>query len=148
MKISIISLTFISLLAPFICNAQDNPREKIESAKIAFITEKLNLSPSEAQKFWPLYNEFSNKQNALQKEMKKARLDYDFGDISDKEARALIEKSLDIKARELELDRSYAIKFQEAISPVKVLKLHRAEADFKRLLLRRLEQRAGNRRRN
>jgi hypothetical protein len=32
-------------------------REKLELFKIQFITKKLDLTPAEAEKFWPLYNE-------------------------------------------------------------------------------------------
>ena len=32
-------------------------RERLESFRIQFITKKLDLSPAEAEKFWPVYNE-------------------------------------------------------------------------------------------
>ena len=32
-------------------------RERLESFRIQFITKKLNLTPAEAEKFWPVYNE-------------------------------------------------------------------------------------------
>lgn len=32
-------------------------RAQMESFKIQFITKKLNLTPEEAEKFWPVYNE-------------------------------------------------------------------------------------------
>lgn len=32
-------------------------RERLESYRIQFITKKLDLTPAEAEKFWPLYNE-------------------------------------------------------------------------------------------
>ena len=32
-------------------------REKLELFKIQFVTKKLDLTPAEAEKFWPLYNE-------------------------------------------------------------------------------------------
>lgn len=32
-------------------------RERLESFRIQFITKKLDLTPAEAEKFWPLYNE-------------------------------------------------------------------------------------------
>ena len=41
--------------------------EKFKSQKIAFITEKLNLTPKEAQEFWPVYNEFEKQRMTWQK---------------------------------------------------------------------------------
>ena len=32
-------------------------RERLESFRIQFITKKLDLTPAEAEKFWPVYNE-------------------------------------------------------------------------------------------
>ena len=46
-----------------ISSAQAHPKghgnwqEKIRSEKIAFITSELNLTPEEAQVFWPVYNQ-------------------------------------------------------------------------------------------
>jgi hypothetical protein len=34
-------------------------REQIESMKIAFLTKRLDLTPEEAKKFWPVYNQYS-----------------------------------------------------------------------------------------
>ena len=43
----------------------DKGKEKIRAYKVAFLTEKLNLSAKEAQKFWPLYNEFDQQRRFL-----------------------------------------------------------------------------------
>jgi hypothetical protein len=45
-------------------------REKIESLRRAYYTKELNLSVSEAEKFWPIYNTFENSKRQLHKEMK------------------------------------------------------------------------------
>ena len=44
-------------MAGFTIQAQNGNR--LEALKIAYITNKLNLSPEEAQKFWPIYNQYS-----------------------------------------------------------------------------------------
>ncbi|NBC24749.1 MAG: hypothetical protein GVX78_03945, partial [Bacteroidetes bacterium] len=43
----------------------DNWKEKIESQKVAFITNELNFTPKEAREFWPLYNEHQGKKEEL-----------------------------------------------------------------------------------
>jgi Spy/CpxP family protein refolding chaperone len=46
---------------------QGEKKENIEAMKIAFITNKLELSPEEAQKFWPVYNQYNEKLKDLRK---------------------------------------------------------------------------------
>ena len=45
--------------------AQGERREKLKAYKTAFITEKLELTPAEAEKFWPVYNNYENKVHQL-----------------------------------------------------------------------------------
>ncbi len=40
--------------------------EKIQSLKIAFITQKLQLTPDEAQKFWPVYNQYDKEVHSIE----------------------------------------------------------------------------------
>jgi hypothetical protein len=48
--------------------SKQTPLEQIQSLKIAFLTKELSLTPEEAQKFWPVYNQY-------EMEMRKARLE-------------------------------------------------------------------------
>ena len=57
----------------------------MEAIKIAYITKELNLSPSEAQRFWPVFNNYSN-------EVKVARNTYPNDEISFTEALVSIQK--------------------------------------------------------
>ncbi|MEO8412287.1 MAG: hypothetical protein ABI472_01455 [Ginsengibacter sp.] len=96
--------------------------EKIEALKIAFITQKLELSPDEAQKFWPVYNQYENEIHSLQ-------LDRNDGAALENE-----EKLLNIR-------KKYLGSFQKVISPQKVNRLFNAERDFRSILIRRLQNR-------
>ncbi len=88
-KITLIALTIILSLSAFSQNRhlgrpgrppmrdmgrpRDTPpidearRAKIEMFKVQFITEKLNLTKDEAEKFWPVYNEAKNNIDELVK---------------------------------------------------------------------------------
>ena len=64
-------LIILSLLCflTFTAFAQhDEKRERVKALKIAFITEQLNLTETEAQKFWPIYNAFEDNNNKLRRE--------------------------------------------------------------------------------
>ena len=41
---------------------KDEKRERIKALKTAFITTELDLSSEESAKFWPIYNDFDEKQ--------------------------------------------------------------------------------------
>jgi len=113
-------------LLGFLVRAQNGNR--LEALKIAYITNKLNLSPEEAQKFWPIYNSY-----AL--ELRVARL-----------------KAIDNKSSELELDenllnirKKYSVQFSQVLPPQKVDTFFKSEKEFghfvqKEIELRQLKQ--------
>ena len=113
-------------------------REQLEALKIAHITEKLALTPDEAQTFWPLYNEMEAKMQAVRKQRRKNRKDtktnHDL--MSDKELMAAVEKELGFEQQELDLKKEYNQKFSKIIPIKKVVLLHEAQEGFKRRLLK------------
>ena len=115
-------------------------REKIRAAHAAYITERLELSPSEAEKFWPVYREYGEKRRDLRNQLREARR-------NGAEEKTLLDLDLKIKQQELDLEKDYSERFQKIISPEKVLKLRQAEADFRKLLLRQIQHRQQKRRR-
>ena len=121
--------------------AQNNDKkEKIESFKVAFITQKLNLSSKEAQLFWPLYNEYLDKmetlKNARKKELRSSNNSID--NYTEKELELMLENEFISKEKEVELSKEYFYKFKTAISVKKVTLLYKAEDEFKRELLRQI----------
>ena len=50
-------------------------RERLESFRIQFITKKLDLTPAEAEKFWPLYNEQKEASQNLMQEKKEDEIE-------------------------------------------------------------------------
>jgi Spy/CpxP family protein refolding chaperone len=125
---------------------QDRDRQdKIESMHTAYITEKVGLTPVQAQKFWPVYNQFKADQDELQKQRREnARKVKEAGGIdnmSDADVQKLVTNEIDIKSRELDLHKKYVVKFQEVISLKQVAKLFIAEEQFKLYLLEQLKKR-------
>ena len=83
--------------------AQGN-NDKIEALKVAFITKRLNLSPEESQKFWPIYNQYEaeKKQNRLSTIGSVKELKED-GDLTNAEAEVAIAKFVEFKSKEVDL---------------------------------------------
>ena len=62
-------ITVIAFLISALTFAQCGKfRDQIKASKVAFITNELNLTTTEAEKFWPLYNTFDDKQREIKKE--------------------------------------------------------------------------------
>ena len=122
--------------------------ERIKTQKIAFITEKLNLSSEEAQQFWPVYNEIEAKKEALRKESMSKRKGKRPEDLSDKEAKTLLNEMLNIEDQRHQLQRELVSKLEGVISSKKILKLMRVEREFDRKLLDKLKEQRQRRKKN
>ncbi len=121
--------------------AQSSERfDKIKSLKTAFITEKLALTPTEAEKFWPVYNLYDTQLRELNKTQRKEifqKIDNAAENMTNAEATAIIERDFAIRENELEIRKKMFADLGKIISAKKVLLLAKSEEDFKRSLLRR-----------
>ncbi|CAN5526573.1 hypothetical protein BH10BAC1_BH10BAC1_15650 [soil metagenome] len=122
---------------------QQDKRDNIESMKIAFLTTKLDLTPEEAQKFWPVYNQYSDKLQELRKKRRddERQAKKNFEDLTDKELEEAMDSDLAFKQKELDLQKEYNTKFKAVLPIKKVSKLYAAEEQFKRVLLDKLKDR-------
>ncbi|HMS97477.1 MAG TPA: hypothetical protein PKA12_01980 [Saprospiraceae bacterium] len=117
--------------------------ERIKSLKIAFVTEKLALTPDESEKFWPVYNQMEAERASLMAEKKS-----DFGDdITDKEAQLYITRHFDIREKEIQLERRYIDKFKTLLPDRKVAKLLWVEKQFRQEVMSNIINKARNRNR-
>jgi len=118
-------------------------KEKMEAHKIAFITSELDLSPEEAQVFWPLYNQYEDEKTEIRKERTRhSNLD----DLDDDQANELIKTHLENKSRSLALETKYVEKFKEVLPSKKVLQLMIIERKFKEKVLKDLRGRLDRKR--
>lgn len=139
MKKFIPLFTLLMLAVLTLASAQrPETREKIEAARIALITERLNLSPEQAQRFWPVYNEYNQKRHDLQREFQQLRGSFDPQKASEEENRKMLEAGMKVKERQLELERTYAERMQQVISTQQLLSLRKAEDDFREMLMQRI----------
>ncbi|MFH1319144.1 MAG: hypothetical protein ABII90_00625 [Bacteroidota bacterium] len=143
------------LLISFACIAQEpmdpgphhGKKEMIEAQKIAFITKHLDLSPEEAQVFWPVYNQCDKEKKELRKthkeQFKKGQEHNSLeslDEMTDKEVEALIDNEMDLRQKDLDLQKACHAKYKEVLPIKKVAKLHRAEEQFKRELLKKMRE--------
>lgn len=142
------------LLGSFEMKGQDRPfsreiKDRINAQKIAHITDALQLTATEAQLFWPVYNEYESKIDSLGKHTKMKALGKEKAalSLSDKEARDIISIRLDAAEEELRLKRVYIQKYLKILPAQKVVALPEAERSFRQMLVRRVSDRMEPRRR-
>lgn len=140
-----IYILLFSLFLSTLMFSQKNNKEswkKIKALKVAYLTEQLNLMSDEAEKFWPLYNEFDKKQGKLRNSsrMKLRKMIREKGDIeaiTDEEAKGLITFKLSNDKALYELQSEFVKKVGKIISHQKILKLQLAEMEFARKLMKK-----------
>lgn len=134
-----IAIVWALLLTSSLFYAQHKPdKDKIKSLKVAFITERLALSSKEAQTFWPVYNEYEEKREAMrEREHTQIREKiHNSENLSEKEAAELIKHYLKFEEEEEELDKNFIESIGKVIPAKKTLLLLRSEYEFKKQLLR------------
>jgi hypothetical protein len=136
-KISIVLIMTLAWLGTFAQNKE--AMEKIESARIALITERLGLTPEQAEKFWPLYREYNQQRRVLREEFRNARQSVDKENLTEEQSRELMKKALEMKQRELNLENEYAQKMTQYITAQQMLQLRAAEHDFQQMVLKRIQ---------
>lgn len=119
-------------------------KERVQSEKIAFLTMELNITPEEAQTFWPVYNKVEKELDMSRFEVikaYKALADAVDADKPAKEIATLLDKYLEAKTNQDMLDNSAAQTYKEVLPVEKVAKLYVAEEKFRRQYITKLHKR-------
>ncbi len=115
---------------------------RIKSAKIAFITEQVELTPEEAQEFWPVYNEMEDKRKELTHNlMKRFKGDKEKTEMTNEQAEKMMQTQFAQEQALLDLKKEYHNKYSEILPATKVAKLYEAENMFRQRLMERLKHR-------
>lgn len=138
-------IAFLALMCASTFYGQESKKEKIKALKIAYITKDLNLSSSEAEKFWPVYNAFEEKQFDLKMvKMRKVRQELKSKPVeqfSDAEANALLTQIDNLDQESYQNKKKLVADLRKIISPIKILKLKQAEDNFNKTLLKQYKNR-------
>ncbi len=126
-------LLFIVKTSSFAQNTETR-FQQVESAKIAYITKNLELTPTEAQKFFPIYNEYRKEMREISHQKKADRNNLKS------------ESGLEFDSKVLACKKKYHARFTTIISPTKASRFFEVEREFREQLFKELENR--NRKRN
>jgi hypothetical protein len=122
MKLIFTLFTFWCFLQQPVQAQQVRDGERLEALKIAYLTKKLNLTTEEAQRFWPVYNQYMA-------ELKRVRIDERTSDEIEKD-----EKILEVR-------KKYQGDFSKALSPDRANAFFKAEKEFYGFVAKELQQR-------
>jgi hypothetical protein len=111
---------------------------QLDNAKIAFITSRLTLSQDQAQRFWPLYNEFVAKRRELNRTARLLRRDATSAGLSDAQLRDNFTQDFAIRQQQLNLEKDYFERVQKVLALRQVAQLYQAERDFTKEVLQRV----------
>ncbi|EAZ79241.1 hypothetical protein [Algoriphagus machipongonensis] len=110
--------------------------EKLKAAKIAFITTRLDLQPEQAEKFWPVYNNYSDERDKMLHEMiglhKRSE-----EDLSEEEAKRRILKRFAIQEQLLKSEMQFVEKVSKVLSYNQIFMLNGLSRDFARHIYQR-----------
>ena len=114
-------------------------RDKLEALRVDFISKRLELTNDEAEKFWPLYNEYNDKVRALKKNLRQSY--HQYNGQSDDQAEKLYQLDLQSRQAEADLHRTYGEKIKAVIGVRKTVRLKIAEEDFRKEMINTIRER-------
>lgn len=153
MKFKQILLIFLTFsLCSYSQDGMKEKKDQIKALKVNFFTSELDLSSTEADKFWAIYNAYDDKQFEIRhqkiKTYRNQMRDSNLSKMSEKEASALLSQ-IESTDEELYLLKKKLITDLKSVLPkIKILKLKKAEEDFNRKLLQQYKERKEKKKNN
>lgn len=143
MKTRIALMITLVLNCAVYISGQNPNMDRINAYRIAFLTRRLNLTPQEAEKFWPVYNEYQNNKVKIQSERQNIVMNFNQNalNMTDKEMSAAGDRLVELEVKEAALLQDFHNKIKLILPPVKVLRLFQAENQFRQQLLDQLQER-------
>lgn len=118
--------------------AFENRRDRIEALRVSYITTELQLTTSESQAFWPVYNEFRAEEQAIRKRYKPVKK---VEEMTEAEARMHLDKTLQRESEMLDLKAKYNERFLAVLPAQKLAMLTVLDRKFKERVLREMKER-------
>ena len=140
------AMVAFTLLSISEMNAQDNRQswhDRMMSEKIAFLTTELDITPEEAQVFWPVYNQISQSRKESQKATmaayKALTTALEDSTATEQQIDKLLDEYLSAQQAQKEDGKDDVKKFRKVLPGKKVAKLFVAEEKFRRQHIRSMK---------
>uniref|UniRef100_UPI004047F6B4 hypothetical protein n=1 Tax=Algoriphagus sp. TaxID=1872435 RepID=UPI004047F6B4 len=113
-------------------NGQSVDPERLQAARIAFITTRINLKTEQAEKFWPLFNTFTESREASMRTM--GDLSRGVENMSEEEAKSRIQQKLQIQQKLVQDEKIFVADAAKVLTYKQLLLLQNIARDFNRHL--------------
>lgn len=110
-------------------------QEKLQAARIAFITTRLDLKPEQAEKFWPIFNLYNDQREKTMRQI--SELGKGVETIGEDEAKSRIQQRLKFQSELLEKEKAFVNDVSKVLSSKQILMLNNISRDFNRQLYQR-----------
>lgn len=110
-------------------------KEKLQAARIAFITTRIDLKPDQAEKFWPIFNEYNDARENTMRQISK--LGKDMETITEEEAKSRIQQRFRLQNELIREEQEFVTDASKVLSSKQVLMLSNIARDFNRYLYQR-----------
>lgn len=97
---------------------ESSQQEKIKALYVAYVTQQLQLTPDEAQKFWPVHTQFENELKSVKPNL----------------------SELDKQQARLDIKKKYQENFNKILGANRCERFFRMDGEFKRKLLDRINK--------
>jgi hypothetical protein len=145
---ALLRILFVLLTLPAHAQEDDIPgtqdarvRDKIQAVRVAYITDQLQLTPAEAERFWPIYREFADKRRDLRRQLTETPPAPQQGKTSEQVEKEMVDRHFNVKQQELNLERDYSARLLNVISAQKLRTLPDAERRFRQMILEQIQRR-------
>ncbi len=115
-------------------------KEKIAALKRAFITEKLDLTSEEAEKFWPVFNAYEKKKDGLKKEIRQLQKKSETDSVSIKDATVTIDLINAQRKAEVDLDSQFLKDCLPILGASRTMHLAKLEREFQRTMMQKIKE--------
>lgn len=117
-------------------------KEKLQSEKIAFLTMEMDITPQEAQTFWPVYNQVEKEKDAALQEVIKTHKALNAAVESNNTAQipACLDNYFQAQNKLRDIESKAGEEYKKALPVEKVAKLYIAEEKFRRQHIRKLHE--------
>jgi len=111
-------------------------KDNLKSKKVTFFSNSIGFTSREAERFWPVYNEYSDKLDLLKLEQRKLLSQLsNYEMMTEKDVKALLDAYVSSCVQESALFQEYHKKFSVILTPSKVVRLYQAEDEFRKWLI-------------
>ena len=142
-----ITLLLLAIGFAHTLSAQRPGQDRIKTLKVAYITEQLGLTPTDAQSFWPVYNAHEEQLEGIRKKERAefAEVRTDMSVVTDKQAETMVNSLVSLQQEKQKIEEQFIKDLRNVISNKKIILLFRAENNFKKQLLQQYRNKRGRR---